>query len=168
MINKMAISATIHCLIGCSIGEVTGMIIGTHLGMSNGATVALSITLAFISGYILSILPIVRAGVPLKKAARVVIAADTVSILVMEIVDNGVMLVIPGAMGAGLLNPVFWVSMVIALGVAFLAAVPVNRYLLLKGKGHALVHEYHHGKHDHASHGDEQAHHEHHHDHHNH
>lgn len=154
----MAISATIHCLIGCSIGEVAGMIIGTHLGMSNGATVALSITLAFISGYILSILPIVRAGVPLKKAARVVIAADTVSILTMEIVDNGVMLIIPGAMGAGLLNPVFWVSMVIALGVAFLAAVPVNRYLLLKGKGHALVHEYHQGHHDHASH-------QHHHDH---
>lgn len=151
MINKMAISATIHCLIGCSIGEVLGMIIGTWLGMSNGSTVALSITLAFISGYLLSILPLVRAKLPFKKAAKLVLAADTVSILTMEIVDNGVMLVIPGAMGAGLMNPIFWISMAIALFVAFLAAVPVNRYLLMKGKGHALVHEYH-GGHDHSQH----------------
>lgn len=148
----MAISATVHCLIGCSIGEVAGLIIGTHLGLANASTVVLSITLAFISGYILSILPIVKSGVPLKKAARVVIAADTVSILTMEIVDNGVMLVIPGALGAGLLNPLFWVSMAISLVVAFMAAVPVNRYLLQKGKGHALVHEYHSGHEHHHNH----------------
>lgn len=155
MINKMAISATIHCLIGCSIGEVAGMIIGTWLGMSNISTVALSITLAFLSGYLLSILPLVRSNVPFKKAARLVLAADTVSILTMEVVDNLVMLVVPGAMGAGLANPLFWISMAVALAVAFVAAVPVNRHLLQKGKGHALVHEYHHShedSHDHSHH----------------
>ncbi|BBY45957.1 DUF4396 domain-containing protein [Mycolicibacterium celeriflavum] len=144
-VNKMAVSATLHCLTGCAIGEILGLIIGTALGLSNLATIALAVALAFFFGYTLSTLPLLRAGVALGTALSVVLAADTLSILTMEIVDNAVMALIPGAMNAGLVNAVFWVSMMIALTVAFFAAYPVNRYLLRKGKGHALTHEYHHG-----------------------
>lgn len=140
--HQAAVSSTLHCLMGCSIGEISGLIIGTMLGLASLPTIALSITLAFIFGYALSLLPIVKHGVPFKKALSLVLAADTVSIATMEIVDNAVMYLIPGAMDAGLVNPVFWISMPIALTVAFFAAYPVNMYFLRKGKGHALVHEY--------------------------
>lgn len=144
-VNKMAVSATLHCLTGCAIGEILGLMIGTALGLSNLATIALAVALAFFFGYTLSTLPLLRAGVALGTALSVVLAADTLSILTMEIVDNAVMALIPGAMDAGLVNVVFWVGMMIALTTAFVAAYPVNRYLLRKGKGHALTHEYHHG-----------------------
>ncbi|MCP9272520.1 DUF4396 domain-containing protein [Mycolicibacterium arenosum] len=144
-VDTMALSATLHCLTGCAIGEIAGLIIGTALGLSNIATIALAVGLAFVFGYTLSTLPLLRAGVALGTALSVVLAADTLSILTMEIVDNAVMAVIPGAMNAGLVNPVFWIGMMIALSAAFVAAYPVNRYLLGKGRGHALMHEYHHG-----------------------
>ncbi|BCI52282.1 hypothetical protein NIIDNTM18_15600 [Mycolicibacterium litorale] len=144
-INAMALSATLHCLTGCAIGEIAGLIVGTALGLSTLATIGLAVALAFVFGYALSTLPLLKAGLAVGTALSVVLAADSLSILTMEVVDNLVMAVIPGAMDAGLVNAVFWVSMMIALGVAFLAAYPVNRYLLRRGKGHALTHEYHHG-----------------------
>ncbi len=148
--NKMAASATLHCLTGCAIGEITGMIIGTALGLHGGVVIALSISLAFLFGYSLSILPLLKSGLKFFVALPIILAADTLSILTMEIVDNAVMAAIPGAMNAGLVNPVFWVGMSIALTAAFFVAWPVNKYLLQRGKGHALVHEYHHaGHHDH-------------------
>jgi hypothetical protein len=142
-VNTMALSATLHCLTGCAIGEIAGLIIGTALGLSNIPTIALAVGLAFLFGYTLSTLPLLRAGVALGAALSVVLAADTLSILTMEIVDNAVMAVIPGAMNAGLVNPIFWIGMMIALSAAFVAAYPVNRYLLGRGKGHALTHQYH-------------------------
>jgi hypothetical protein len=141
--NAMALSATLHCLTGCAIGEIVGLIVGTALGLSNWATIALAIALAFVFGYSLSTLPLLKAGLALGTALSVVLAADTLSILTMEVVDNAVMAVIPGAMNAGLVNPIFWVGMMIALIAAFFAAYPVNRYLLQRGKGHALTHQYH-------------------------
>lgn len=144
-VNTMALSATLHCLTGCAIGEIAGLIIGTALGLSNLATIGLAVALAFLFGYALSTLPLLKAGLALGTALSVVLAADTLSILTMEVVDNLVMAVIPGAMNAGLVNPVFWLGMMIALGAAFLAAYPVNRHLLRRGKGHALTHEYHGG-----------------------
>ena len=142
--NAMALSATLHCLTGCAIGEIVGLLIGTALGLSNVATIALAVALAFSFGYALSTLPLLKAGLAVGAALRVVLAADTLSILTMEVVDNAVMALIPGAMNAGLVNVVFWVGMAIALTAAFFAAYPVNRYLLQRGKGHALTHEYHH------------------------
>ena len=144
-INSMAASATLHCLTGCAIGEIGGLIIGTALGLSNVATIALAIGLAFLFGYALSTLPLVKAGLGFFAALGVVLAADTLSIATMELVDNAVMAAIPGAMDAGLGNPVFWLGMMVALTAAFIAAYPVNRYLLGRGKGHALTHHYHHG-----------------------
>ena len=141
--GSMAASATLHCLTGCAIGEIAGLMIGTALGLANAATIALSVTLAFLFGYALSTLPLLRAGLAFGTALGVVLAADTLSILTMEVVDNLVMAVIPGAMDAGLVNAIFWLGMAIALTAAFLAAYPVNRYLLQRGKGHALTHEYH-------------------------
>lgn len=143
--NRMALSATLHCLTGCAIGEIVGLIIGTALGLSNLATIALAVALAFLFGYTLSTLPLLKAGLAMGTALSVVLAADTLSILTMEVVDNVVMAVIPGAMNAGLVNAVFWIGMMIALTAAFFAAYPVNRYLLQRGKGHALTHQYHHG-----------------------
>lgn len=142
-INAMAASATLHCLTGCAIGEILGLIIGTAIGLSNLATIALAVGLAFLFGYALSTLPLLKAGLAFFTALSVVLAADTLSILTMEIVDNLVMAVIPGAMNAGLVNPIFWVAMMIALTTAFFVAYPVNRYLLQRGKGHALTHKYH-------------------------
>jgi Domain of unknown function (DUF4396) len=142
-VNRMAVSATLHCLAGCAIGEIVGLMIGTALGLTNIATIALAIALAFVFGYTLSTLPLLRAGLAIGTALGVVVAADTLSILTMEIVDNLVMAVLPGAMNAGLVNPMFWIGMMIALTVAFFAAYPVNRYLLRRGAGHALTHEYH-------------------------
>ena len=143
--NSMAVGATVHCLTGCAIGEITGLMIGTVLGLSTGVTIALALVLAFAFGYALSTLPLMGAGLGFFAALSVVFAADTLSILTMEVVDNLVMALIPGAMDAGLVNPVFWVGMMIALTAAFVAAFPVNRYLIDKGKGHALTHEYSHG-----------------------
>ena len=142
-VNRMAVSATLHCLTGCAIGEIVGLIIGTAFGLSNFATIALAVTLAFVFGYSLSTLPLLKAGLALGTALSVVLAADTLSILTMEVVDNLVMALIPGAMNAGLVNPIFWVGMMIALTAAFFAAYPVNRVLLRRGKGHALTHQYH-------------------------
>lgn len=146
--NAMAVSATLHCLTGCAIGEILGMTIGTIFGLSTVVTVALSVSLAFLFGYTLSVMPLLKAKVPLKEAMTVVLAADTLSILTMEIVDNAVMVVVPGAMNAGLVNPIFWMAMPLSLTVAFFAAVPVNKYLMGRGRGHALVHKYHHGHHE--------------------
>ena len=142
-VNKTAASATLHCLTGCAIGEITGLIIGTALGLSNLATIAIAVGLAFLFGYALSLVPVVKAGVAFSSALTVVLAADTLSIATMEIVDNGVMAIIPGAMEAGLVNPLFWLTLALALTAAFFAAFPVNKYLLKRGKGHALMHKYH-------------------------
>lgn len=138
--SSMAVGATLHCLTGCAIGEIIGLVVGTAAGWATVATTVLSIVLAFVFGYSLSALPLVRGGIALSAALGLVLAADTLSIATMEIVDNLVMLVIPGAMNAGLLNPIFWVSMAIALTVAFFVAWPVNRALLRRGKGHAVTH----------------------------
>jgi hypothetical protein len=129
------VSATIHCLTGCAIGEVLGMVIGTALGWSDWETVGLAVALAFFFGYLLTVDPVLRAGLPLKTAVKVALAADTVSILVMEVVDNGVMLSVPGAMEAGLDGPLFWLSLAFALGVAFMVTVPVNRWMISRGNG---------------------------------
>ncbi len=142
-VNKMALSATLHCLTGCAIGEIAGLMIGTAIGLSTGWTIVLAVSLAFLFGYTLSTFPLVKTGLGVGAALSVVFAADTLSIATMEVVDNAVMAVIPGAMEAGLVNWVFWVSMMIALTAAFAAAYPVNRYLLARGKGHALTHGYH-------------------------
>lgn len=142
-INKMAASATLHCLTGCAIGEVAGLIIGTALGWSALQTIALAVALAFLFGFTLSTLPLMKAGLGFFAALSIVFAADTLSIATMEIVDNTVMAIIPGAMTAGIVDPLFWISMPIALAAAYAAAYPVNRYLLTKGKGHALVMKYH-------------------------
>ncbi len=142
-VNSMALSATLHCLTGCAIGEIAGLMIGTAIGLSTGWTIVLAVSLSFLFGYSLSTLPLVKAGLGVGAALAVVFAADTLSIATMELVDNAVMALIPGAMDAGLVNAVFWVSMMIALTAAFFAAYPVNRYLLARGKGHALTHEYH-------------------------
>ncbi len=143
--NSMAANATLHCLTGCAIGEIAGLMIGTALGLSTGVTIALAVGLAFLFGYALSTLPLIQAGLSFGAALSVVFAADTLSIAVMELVDNLVMALIPGAMDSGLVNPIFWIGMMIALTAAFIAAFPVNRYLIDKGKGHALTHQYHHG-----------------------
>ena len=141
--NAMAISATLHCLTGCAIGEILGLVVGTALGLGNLATIAVAIGLAFVFGYTLSTLPLLRAGLGVGAALGVVLAADTLSIATMEVVDNLVVAVVPGAMDAGLVNPVFWLSMALALTAAFFAAWPVNRWLLARGKGHALTHGFH-------------------------
>ena len=142
-LNRLAFSATAHCLTGCAIGEVLGMIIGTALGWGNFATIALAIVLAFFFGYSLTMLPLLRSGMALAAVLPLAFAADTLSITVMEIVDNLVLLVIPGAMEAGLTSLLFWGSLAFALAVAFVAAFPVNRYLISRGKGHAVVHQHH-------------------------
>ena len=145
-LNRLAFSATAHCLTGCAIGEVLGMIIGTALGWSDFATIALAVVLAFFFGYSLTMLPLLRSGMGLAAVLPLAFAADTLSITVMEIVDNAIMLMIPGAMEASLTNMLFWGSLAFALAVAFVVAFPVNRYLISRGKGHAVVHE-HHGHH---------------------
>ncbi|AGM04124.1 DUF4396 domain-containing protein [Amycolatopsis keratiniphila] len=140
----MAASATLHCLTGCAIGEVLGMVIGTALGWGNLATIVLAVALAFVFGYTLTMRGVLRAGVGFKQALKVALAADTVSIIVMEIIDNGVMLVVPGAMEAGLASWLFWGALAFALFVAFLLTTPVNKWLIGRGAGHAVVHAYHH------------------------
>lgn len=143
-LNRSAVRATTHCLTGCAIGEVLGMIIGTALGWSNLGTIVLAVALAFVFGYSLTILPVLRAGVTFGSALGVAFVADTLSIAVMEIVDNLFMVVIPGAMEAGISSLLFWLSLAASLVIAFLVAVPVNRALIRRGKGHAVAHRYHH------------------------
>jgi hypothetical protein len=135
--------ATLHCLTGCAIGEVLGMVIGTSLGLHDAATVALAIALAFVFGYALTVRVVLRGGLPLRRAVQVALAADTVSILVMELVDNAVILAVPGAMEAGLTGFLFWGSLAGALAVAFVVTLPVNRALMSRGRGHAVVHGMH-------------------------
>src|SRR5712691_2817292 len=142
-LNRMALSATLHCLTGCSIGEVLGMVIGTWFRWGNDATIALSVVLAFLFGYALTIRPLIAAGLPLAIVARLALASDTASITVMEIVDNLIVLVIPGAMDAGLDTFLFWGSLALSLVLAGIAAFPVNRWLIARGRGHAVVHAYH-------------------------
>ncbi|WP_041293831.1 DUF4396 domain-containing protein [Kineococcus radiotolerans] len=140
----MAAQATLHCLTGCAIGEVLGMVIGTSLGWHTAATVALSITLAFIFGYALTMRGVLKAGVGFRTALKVALAADTISIAVMEIIDNTAMVAIPGAMHAGIGSWIFWASLAGALALAFVITTPVNRWMISRGKGHAVVHAYHH------------------------
>lgn len=149
-LNGLAWAATLHCLTGCGIGEVLGMVIGTAFGWSNAPTIVLAIILAFVFGYGLTMRPLLTSGMPVRQAMRLALAADTVSITIMEIVDNLVMLVIPGAMIAGLMTLLFWGSLVVALVLAAIAAFPVNRWLIARGRGHAVVHQHHatHGKQD--------------------
>ena len=142
-INRLAFSATVHCLTGCAIGEVLGMVIGTALRWGNGPTIAVSVALAFVFGYAFTLVPLRSGGLTLGAAARLAFAADTLSITIMEIVDNSIMLVVPGAMDGGLGEPRFWVTLLAALLVAGVAAYPVNRWLILRGQGHAVVHKLH-------------------------
>ena len=151
-LNGLAASATLHCLTGCALGEVVGLLIGTALGLSNVTTIVIAIVLAFLFGYSLSTLPLLRSGIALRAALGLVLAADTLSIAVMETVDNAVMAGIPGAMDSGLVNTVFWIAMIVSLAAAFVAAFPVNRYLLARGKGHALTHPFHGGDSAHSAH----------------
>lgn len=143
-LNKTALSATLHCLTGCAIGEVLGMIISTALGWSAVPSVALAVTLAFFFGYALSMWPLLKHGLGLKKSLRIAFAADTASITVMEITDNAFILAVPGAIHAGLTTFLFWGSLGLSLFVAFWVAYPLNRYLISRGKGHAVAHNYHH------------------------
>jgi hypothetical protein len=143
-LTRRAVSATLHCLTGCAIGEILGLVLATWWGWSNGPSIALAIVLAFAFGYALTIAPVLRSGLALKTAIGVALAADTVSILTMEVIDNAVILAVPGAMEAGLTTWLFWASLVFSLAVAFVVTVPVNRALIARGKGHAVVHQYHH------------------------
>lgn len=138
--GSMAASATLHCLTGCSIGEIVGLVIGSAVGLSNVPTIAVSVALAFVFGYTLSSLPLLKAGLALGAVAAVVLASDSVSILTMEVVDNATEALIPGAMTAGLDDPTFWWSTLLSLALAYAAAYPVNRALLSRGKGHAVTH----------------------------
>jgi Domain of unknown function (DUF4396) len=142
-LNRLAASATTHCLTGCAIGEVLGVVIGTALGWGNFETIVLAIVLAFLFGYSFTAVPLLRSGLALATVVPIALASDTFSIAVMEIVDNAIILVIPGAMEAGLADLLFWGSLAFALAVAWVAAFPVNRWLISKGRGHALVHTHH-------------------------
>lgn len=141
--TRLAFSATLHCLTGCAIGEVLGLAIGTSLGWGNLPTIALAVFLAFCFGYLFTLVPLLRSGMSLVVAMPIVLAADTLSIAIMELVDNGIMLVVPGAMDAHLDSALFWGSLALAFLVAFLVAWPFNRWLILRGKGHAVVHAHH-------------------------
>jgi uncharacterized protein DUF4396 len=142
-LNSVALSATLHCLTGCAIGEVLGMIIGTALGFSDFGTIVLAIVLAFFFGYSLTSLPLLRSGMALAAVAPIAFASDTISIAIMEIVDNAIILLIPGAMDAGLDDVGFYAALTVALIIAGVAAFPVNRALISRGKGHAVVHRHH-------------------------
>jgi hypothetical protein len=143
-LTRLAVSATLHCLTGCAIGEILGLVLATWWGWSNGPSIALAVVLAFVFGYTFTIAPVLRSGLAFRTALGVALAADTVSILTMEVIDNAVVLAVPGAMEAGLNTGLFWASLVLSLAVAFVVTVPVNRALIARGKGHAVVHQYHH------------------------
>ena len=140
-LTAVALSATLHCLTGCALGEIAGMAIGTALGLSNLATIVLAVVLAFAFGYTLTSLPLLGAGLALSAVVPIALASDTISIAVMEVVDNAIVLTIPGAMDAGLGDLLFWGSLAFALVVAGAFALPVNRWLIARGKGHTAVHE---------------------------
>ena len=142
-LTGQAFAATLHCLTGCAIGEVLGMVLATWWGWGNAASITLSIVLAFGFGYSLTLLPLLRAGLGLRRAAQLALAADTLSIATMELMDNAVVLVVPGAMDAGLADALFWGSLLVSLVVAFAVTVPVNRWLIARGRGHAVVHAHH-------------------------
>lgn len=141
---RMAVSATLHCLTGCAIGEVLGMVLATWWGWGSLASVVLSVLLAFFFGYLLTFRGVRRGGLDVASAVRTALAADTVSIVVMEVVDNGFLLVTPGAMEAGLADALFWGSLAASLAIAFVVTVPVNRWMISRGRGHAVVHQHHH------------------------
>jgi len=140
-LTKVALSATLHCLTGCAIGEIAGMVIGTALGFSNLGTVVVSVLLAFVFGYALTSVPLLRAGLLLATVLPIALASDTLSIATMEIIDNAIMLTVPGALNAGLADLLFWGSLAFSLVIAGAVAVPVNRWLIARGRGHAVVHE---------------------------
>jgi hypothetical protein len=142
-LTRSAVQATLHCLTGCAIGEILGMVIASSLGWANLPSIALSVVLAFGFGYALTVRSVLRSGVELRRALSLAFASDTLSITTMEIVDNAFILVVPGAMAAGLGDSLFWWSLVVSLAIAFVAAVPVNRWLIARGRGHAVVHELH-------------------------
>jgi hypothetical protein len=141
--TKTAIQATLHCLTGCAIGEILGMVVSTALGWGNASSIAVSVVLAFFFGYGLTLRPVLAAGVPPRRAFGLAVASDTVSIGAMELVDNGFVLLVPGALAAGLGDGLFWWSLLASLAIAFVVTVPVNRALIVRGKGHAVVHELH-------------------------
>jgi hypothetical protein len=138
-LNRMAASATTHCLTGCAMGEVLGLVVATQLGWHDLPSIALAIVLAFVFGYALTVRGLLAAGITPQRAVRLAFASDTISIGVMEIVDNLIVLVIPGAMAAGIVDPLFWGSLVLSLAVAWLVAFPVNRFLISRGRGHAVI-----------------------------
>jgi hypothetical protein len=142
--NRLALSATVHCLTGCAIGEVLGLVIASQLGWDDLPSIALAVVLAFVFGYALTLRPLLASGVAVGSALGLAFAADTLSITVMEIVDNAIILAIPGAMDAGIADALFWGSLALALGVAGVVAFPVNRWLIRRGRGHAVLHEHHH------------------------
>ncbi len=142
-LNRLALSATTHCLTGCAIGEILGLVIGTALGWGNRETIAIAIVLAFFFGYSLTMVPLLRSGVAFAAAIPIALAADTISISIMEVVDNAIVLAIPGAMDAGLTETLFWGSLAVSLVIAGVAAYPANRYLIARGRGHAVVHAHH-------------------------
>jgi hypothetical protein len=142
-LNRLALSATLHCLTGCGIGEVLGLVIGTALGWSTVPTIALAVALAFFFGYLMTLVPLLRAGMSMGRAMRVALAADSVSITVMEVIDNAIILAVPGAMRVGLASWLFWVSLAFALIVAAFVVFPVNRWMIARGRGHAVVHGHH-------------------------
>ena len=141
---RAAVGATLHCLTGCAIGEVLGMVLATALAWGDATSIAISVALAFLFGYALTIRSVLRAGVALRRAAGVAFASDTVSIATMEIVDNGFILIVPGAIAAGLADGLFWWSLTVSLVIAFVLTVPVNYWLIKRGRGHAVMHELHH------------------------
>jgi hypothetical protein len=142
-LNRLAFTATAHCLSGCATGEVLGMVIGTALGWATGSTIVLAVVLAFLFGYAFTMVPLLRAGLAFGAVLKLALAADTASIVIMEVVDNAIMLLIPGAMDAGLGSGLFWGSLAVSLLIAGAAAFPVNRWLIARGKGHAIIHEHH-------------------------
>ena len=142
-LNRTAVLATVHCLTGCAIGEVLGMVLSTAFGWSNVTSIAVAVVLAFFFGYSLTLAPVVRGGVPLRGALRLAVASDTLSIGTMEVVDNAFIAVVPGALAAGLLDGLFWWSLGLSLVIAFAVTVPVNRWLIARGRGHAVIHAHH-------------------------
>lgn len=142
-LTRSAVRATLHCLAGCAVGEILGMVVATALGLSNAPSIALAVALAFVFGYGLTLGPVAAAGVPFRRAARLALASDTISIGTMEVVDNAFIVLVPGAMAAGLGDGLFWWSLLASLAIAFVATVPVNRFLIGRGRGHAVLREVH-------------------------
>jgi Domain of unknown function (DUF4396) len=142
-LTRSAVQATLHCLTGCAIGEILGMVLATAFGWGDVTSIAVAVALAFFFGYGLTVRPVLRAGLSIRRAAKVALASDTVSITTMEIVDNAFIVVVPGALAAGLADGLFWWSLLLSLVIAFVLTVPVNRWLIARGKGHAVMHEFH-------------------------